>query len=250
MIIIKKHNAFQLKMLLALLMVLDHLQTIPELLSPNMIMIFHILTRCVGVFFAYMAVEGFHYTRNRIKYNGRLFFWAGVVFIGNTILNQLFKGSGISLSHNIFFTLALGILMLNLLAFNTKNGWLNILIKGVLTIVVLFVGISFAEGGAVILPFILITYLFRDKNVLRNVLYVSLSAILLFMSYVPYETLEMTISMMGYNSDWLFITVFPLLHLYNGERGPKTKFSKYFFYVFYPAHLWILGIIGYLTTIN
>ena len=45
---------------------------------------------------------------------------------------------------------------------------------------------------------------------------------------------------------WRFINT---MEDHHGERGPKTKFSKYFFYVFYPAHLWILALIGYITTI-
>ena len=53
--------------------------------------------------------------------------------------------------------------------------------------------------------------------------------------------------MMFYNSDWLFITVLPFISLYNGERGPATKWSKYFFYIFYPAHLWLITCIAYLV---
>lgn len=58
-------------------------------------------------------------------------------------------------------------------------------------------------------------------------------------------TMEQTIRLMMYNSDWLLFTVLPFLSLYNGERGPNTPFSKYLFYVFYPAHLWIIALIGY-----
>ncbi|MEA4876090.1 TraX family protein [Anaerorhabdus sp.] len=36
----------------------------------------------------------------------------------------------------------------------------------------------------------------------------------------------------------------PFIYLYNGERGPNTKFSKYIFYIFYPVHIWILYIIA------
>jgi hypothetical protein len=35
----------------------------------------------------------------------------------------------------------------------------------------------------------------------------------------------------------------PILKKYNGERG-KWKGMKWFFYVYYPLHLTILGIIG------
>ncbi|MBQ4448013.1 MAG: MBL fold metallo-hydrolase [Clostridia bacterium] len=34
----------------------------------------------------------------------------------------------------------------------------------------------------------------------------------------------------------------PILRLYNGERG-RLKGMKWFFYIYYPAHLFIIGII-------
>ena len=36
--------------------------------------------------------------------------------------------------------------------------------------------------------------------------------------------------------------IYPLLKLYNGERG-KAKWMKWFFYLYYPVHLIIIGII-------
>lgn len=38
------------------------------------------------------------------------------------------------------------------------------------------------------------------------------------------------------------LMVYPILKLYNGERG-KAKWMKWFFYIYYPLHLVIIGII-------
>ena len=38
------------------------------------------------------------------------------------------------------------------------------------------------------------------------------------------------------------ILVYPLLKNYNGERG-KVKWLKWFFYLYYPLHLIIIGIL-------
>ena len=38
------------------------------------------------------------------------------------------------------------------------------------------------------------------------------------------------------------LLVYPVLKLYNGERG-KAKWMKLFFYLFYPLHLITIGII-------
>ena len=117
----KHFNAFQLKFFMAMLMVLDHLDHIPGFLPPWWMEIFHVITRCVAPFFAYMAIEGFIHTRNRLKYNGRLFLWAGIMFAGNFGLNHLLNEDSLTIYNNIFFTLAMGILALNIWCYKVKK---------------------------------------------------------------------------------------------------------------------------------
>ena len=78
--------------------------------------------------------------------------------------------------------------------------------------------------------------------------YAILSILLFIMSFQQMDTLEMTINMLMFNSDFLLILVVPFILLYNGERGPSNKFNKYLFYVFYPLHLWLLAIIEYVIS--
>ena len=38
----------------------------------------------------------------------------------------------------------------------------------------------------------------------------------------------------------------PVIKLYNGERGKNAavnKFMKWFFYIYYPLHLFIIGLV-------
>ena len=108
----KKWNATQLKYLMAAVMVLDHIPHITGIVSPLWEGIFHALTRCVGVWFAYIAMEGFIYTRNLKNYLIRLWSWALIMFAGNSLLNTLFTSKGVIVTNNIFFTLAIGVTML------------------------------------------------------------------------------------------------------------------------------------------
>ncbi|MBQ4250382.1 MAG: conjugal transfer protein TraX, partial [Ruminococcus sp.] len=39
-----------------------------------------------------------------------------------------------------------------------------------------------------------------------------------------------------------FLTI-PILAQYNGERGKKIPGTKWLFYIYYPAHLFVVGII-------
>ena len=75
----------------------------------------------------------------------------------------------------------------------------------------------------------------------------ALGVLLFVMSFVPYPTLSETLTMLAINSEFMFPLVIPFLAMYDGTRGPKTAFSKYFFYVFYPLHLWIIGLIALLV---
>ena len=244
-------NAFQLKLFMAFLMVFDHIYKIPGLLPTSWDGIFHLLTRCVGAWFAFSAVEGFLHTRNRVAYNARLFIWATIMQLGNTILTMLFHSKGIHLENNIFLSLACGLLVLNLVFGFSKNRQAPRDEKRYLrlggAVLVGLAGVVLTEGGMIIIPFMLLSYIFRNQPALRTLSYMVLAFLLFCLSIEIYPTMGTTISMMLYNSDWAFITVLPFLHLYNGERGYNGKWGKYFFYIFYPAHLWIIALIAYLV---
>lgn len=241
----KACNAYQLKLAMAGLMVLDHLKIVLDFIPDQLSLIFHMITRCVAVLFAYMLVEGFLHTRNVKAYLLRLYGAAGLMATGNAFINSLYQSKGIYISNNIFLTLAVGLTMLICLKEFKNNSKTRQVIQVVLAGLCLIVGAAFTEGGTVVLPFILITYLGRESATKRTIAYGFLALVLLAMSYQPYERLEMTIQMMLFNADWLFILVLPILGLYNGQAGPRTTFSRYFFYIFYPLHLWILATIGY-----
>lgn len=242
---VKSYNAYQLKLAMAGLMVLDHMKIIPDFIPDQLSLIFHMITRCIAVFFAYMLVEGYLHTRNVKAYLLRLYGAAGLMATGNTLINRLYQSKGIYISNNIFLTLAVGLTMLICLKEFKNNCGTRQVIQVILASLCLIGGVLFTEGGAVVLPFILITYLGRKTPFKRNLAYILFAFLLLVSSYQPYESIGTTIQMMLYNADWLFILVLPILSLYNGQAGPRTAFSRYFFYIFYPLHLWLLATIAY-----
>ncbi len=154
------------------------------------------------------------------------------------------KSKEVSVYNNIFLTLALGFTIINLIEFSKKR-------EGSKKIMILLPAISliplclFTEGRIVLIPFILITYLFRGNMKKQMILYTILSALIFFTSYTQYSTINETIEMLMFNSDFLFILVVPFIFLYNGKRGINNKFSKYLFYIFYPLHLWLIAILQF-----
>ncbi len=240
----KKLNSFQLKIIALIVMLMDHLYFAFNTVFP---LWFHPLSRFVAPLFGYFLVEGLFHTSNRLKYNFRLFGWAIFMELGNFALNKILSPKGIIVSNNIFLTLALGLTIINLLEYSKDS---QIKLKWglrILAIVLIPLGLI-TEGGIALIPFILITYFFRGNMKKTIIGYAILFILLFIMSFQQMDTLEMTINMLMFNSDFLLILVVPFILLYNGERGPSNKFNKYLFYVFYPLHLWLLAIIEYVIS--
>lgn len=54
---------------------------------------------------------------------------------------------------------------------------------------------------------------------------------------------------LSFNPEFLVFTVLPFIYLYNGKKGgTSSAFEKYFFYGFYPIHIWFLFILGQFLT--
>lgn len=227
---LKQFNAWQLKLMMTFLMVFDHLHYIDGFISDDLASVFNIMTRCVAPVFAYLAVEGVVHTRNLKRYNIRLFVWAGITLLGNSLINLLlyYKGSTFILHDNIFFTLAMGVLCISIVKYADRNAgtvkWMYLLLAAVC-----FVAGFIAMWGVVLLPFMVTVYLFRKDNIKR---------------YISYAVIEGIAFL--FRSEYLYVLALPFIGMYNGERGPNSKFHKYFFYVFYPLHLWVIVLIKYI----
>lgn len=240
-------NGNQLKLIMMGLMLFDHL--IP-LLPPQFDTPIGMLTRCVAVFFAFMAVEGFHYTRSRKNYLLRLYSWAAIMFVGNTLINTLIiKNPMYEVHNNIFLTLAFGVTILTMIDFSKHVKKPILKIGAIISVILLIVAITFnliiVEGGLVVIPFMLLSYFFRDNAKKRDISYIIFAIPLLLLAIVglPEYSFEMIKESIEANPEFLFITVNPFIHLYNGKKGSDNPFFKYLFYIFYPAHLWIITLI-------
>lgn len=242
-------NRNQLKLIMMSLMLLDHLVPLLPLQFGDPI---HMITRCVAVFFAFMAVEGFHYTRNRKNYLLRLYVWAAIMFVGNTLINTLIIKDPMYYSYNnIFLTLAIGVSILTLIDFAKHKkkpvSKISLSVLAIILTVATVLGLIPAEGGIVVIPFMLLSYFFRDTPRKRDISYLVLAIPLVILPLLglpdySFNTIRM---MLEGNPDFLFILVIPFIHLYNGKKGSDNPGFKYLFYVFYPAHLWIITLVNW-----
>lgn len=243
-------NRVNFKLLLMLLMVLDHIQFF---ISPYLADSFHLITRVVAVGFGYLLVEGMHYTHSRKQYLFRLFGFSLLMSTGNFLLNTFFLQPAQQLSilgDNIFLTLALGATIITLwdnVAVQPKK---QMLLKiGAILLAILSV-FPFTEGSFLVIPFILLTQLTYGYPRRRDFCYILL-ALLLAIIEIPLAVVAgngnplMIFDSIAMNaSEPFFILIIPLLHYYNGNLSPLGQKFKYVFYIFYPAHLWLIHIIA------
>ena len=202
-------DSFQLKCIAIVSMALDHTGAV---LYPSQIWL-----RCLGriafPIFCFLIVEGFFHTRDVLRYMGRLGVFA---LISEIPYDLAFRGVPLEYAHqNVFFTLLIGIGMMVLLERNRE--WP---VKAVILLLAMWLAV-----------------LIRSDYNFRGVL-------LIFVFYIFHESRWLAVTAGGL---WNFLyqgviqkygvlSVLPLA-LYNGERGRKMK---YFFYIFYPAHLLLL----------
>lgn len=202
-------DSFQLKCIAIVSMALDHTGAV---LYPSQIWL-----RCLGriafPIFCFLIVEGFFHTHDVRRYMGRLGIFA---LISEIPYDLAFRGVPLECAHqNVFFTLLIGIGMMVLLERNRE--WP---VKAVILLLAMWLAV-----------------LIRSDYNFRGVL-------LIFVFYIFHESRWLAVTAGGL---WNFLyqgviqkygvlSVLPLA-LYNGERGRKMK---YFFYIFYPAHLLLL----------
>ena len=88
-------------------------------------------------------------------------------------------------------------------------------------------------------------HIFRDRPKARAIWYAAVWAVYLGISSVPslitdFKPIRLEVTLVhvfDFAAAYLLMTVF-----YNGKKGRYPKFSKWFFYIFYPAHI-VLAII-------
>ena len=165
--------------------------------------------------FCFLLIEGFLHTRNRRKYGQNLLLFA---LISEIPWNFVFSNTWHHPMQNVFFTLFLGYLGLCAL----EALWEKPVLQ--LSCIVGLFGFSYifhADYGWHGFLLIMIMYLFRTRRILQAL-----------------------VSTLWMNYEWKMCFSFISINMYNGKRGfIQGKAAKYFFYLFYPVHLLVLGVI-------
>lgn len=196
--------------------ILYHNQPITEGTSIYTIYIVYEIMRKIGriafPIFCFLLVEGFMHTSNRRNYAMRLLLFAFISEIPFDLAasNEFFS----PVSCNVFFTLFIGFLTIWVMEHFHKEyiAQIGIVLLGCLAAYLL--NTDYDYRGIVL---IVLLYIFRyDRSM---------------------QTIAGGISLYW---EWQAIFAFIPICMYDGTRG---KSIKYFFYIFYPAHLLILYLV-------
>lgn len=210
------------------------------------------LGRIAAPIFLFCIANGFQHARDRIKYGMRLLVFALLSQFPYSLFNQVLMGTEYSfwdIGLNIIFTQLFGLIALCLWKNSRKRHWLLGFVET--GAIILLAEMVPTEGGGRYVLYILIFYLTWNTAIWKRAL---LWLFLLPLSRYSW-TWEIVTSLMAGTLDdrWLHLYLLNVLgpylgvlltFAYNGEKGPDHPFYKYLWYLFYPVHLLLLGLVG------
>ncbi len=242
-------NSFQLKIIAIISMLIDHIGYVFYIQLGEFYPLFRLIGRLAFPIFAFMVVEAFVYTHSKANYAIRLAVFA---LISEPVFDKAFFGSWISNAEsNVFFTLLISFLMLCLVDralygdFGSRSipDWVRGLLAAAVVLAACIISnvmkVDYAVKGVLL---VLVFYCFRDD---RRAAMIGLCAVFLLVDrLIRLPAVWQGVSTWGmlfqYQMTDGAVLAFMPLSLYNGQKG---RGLKWFFYLFYPAHLILLFLL-------
>jgi hypothetical protein len=252
----------QVKYFAVALMFIDHLHQF----FFNDAVWMNLLGRPVMPIFLFMVGEGFYYSKNRARYMTRLLIGACAMGLLNIVISRAFPMENVVLINNAFGTMfatafylmcaeiiksgaeekklgksasGIALILLSLLIsaallwvmFSFKN-----LPQWILSAIVIIPNAFIVEGGVLMIALGVAFYVLRRRRLAQAIALIIFSAFTYIFG-----------SLSGQDNfiEWAVVfAVIPIL-MYNGKRGKGGAFDKWFFYIFYPAHIYIMYFISW-----
>lgn len=205
-------TGFQLKLLAMLAMTADHIGAV---FFPK-IPLLRWIGRLAMPVLCFFIGEGLRHTRSPRRYLLRL---TGFALLSELPFDLAFYG-GIEWGHqNVYFTLALGLLALWAIQSRGMEGWLLALTAA---LAAELLGCDYGMYGVLLILLLDRFHRARSEQLAAAAL--------------------LNLAFFGLQTQTLSLIALPLLWLYNGKRG---RDDRRLFYLYYPAHLCVLGILRF-----
>lgn len=244
-------NGNALKLIAAFCMLIDH---IGFQFSPPGVVIYRIIGRIAFPIFAFMMAEGCRYTKNKKLHFALIFSLATACQIVDYIAEKsLYMGVLVTFSISILliyvFDYMKSCIFNNSVKVFEKIASILLCLSSVFVAVMLtkVFEIDYGIFGILTPVFVSLTYLhntpFADSKIAK-VIDNNITRVFALAFGLLLITLSPKLIYDGITADYFMFVPCLLLLLYNGKKGKYNL--KYFFYIFYPAHLAILGGISLL----
>lgn len=237
-------NSNQLKVIAIIAMTIDHVTSVIYSGYPASwpgwpqeswwILLLHIIGRLTAPMMWFFIAEGYYYTKNVKRYAARMFIFA---FVSHFAYNFAFGipfipfSTGVYINQtSVLWSLAWAIVTLYIYEEVNIKQWQKHIILTAVCIITFC-----ADWSCLAVLSILSIYRYRG-NLKKQV-----TEMLKFVSYYAIGYFFWADKLMGAIQLMVIIVVLFVM-LYNGERG-KWKGMKWFFYIYYPAHLVLCGFL-------
>ncbi|MCK5757900.1 MAG: hypothetical protein KAH14_02320 [Clostridiales bacterium] len=224
----KYFDSFQLKLIAACAMLIDHTA---HIFFPT-----DIYLRCIGrlafPIFAFMVAIGYSKTRNVKKYIIRMFIFALIAQIPYVYMLGDFK----NIPFNVIFTLLFG--LISIYVIDKGKPLFAITIPIVLALIAEFGGFDHSAFGVFM---VIALYYTKDSKILRNI-----TASIMILLFTATYLLTMGLNSFVWIIILFYLFAIPIINLYNEKKGISNTFTRWFFYVFYPGHILILVLLKYI----
>ena len=241
-------NSNTIKLIAILAMTIDHIAwaVYPGYPLEIVPLLMHLIGRITCPVMCYFIAEGFHYTRDINKYTARLFgfsvishfcyIFASTEFVDWRSFIPFYYGNLLNQT-SVMWSLAWGLVMLRVVN-SKKTG--N---AGKILFIVLICIISFPSDWSCVAALCVLAF-GTNRGVWKNqmfwlIFYVAIYAIVYFFAIDKvYGLLQMGV-----------VLAIPVIRQYNGQRGKNpavNRVVKWLFYIYYPLHLFVIGLLLHL----
>lgn len=246
----RKFNGFSantLKYYAIIAMVIDHIAW--NFVDTNSVLgqIMHIIGRTTAPIMCYFIAEGYYYTKNIKKYVMRMLIFALISWIPFLFMESVINVSGGRLiivwqaviMQSVIYTFLISLLMLIVV----HSEYIAAAPK-IILIVMLFIASTIGDWLFIAPIWVLIFDRFRGNFKKQAVIFTAASVILITAVF-SVNSKNITDFLFQYA---VILALIPL-SMYNGTRGGNienktiSEINKWIFYIFYPLHMLIIGIV-------
>ena len=232
-------TATQLKILAIIAMTVDHTAYLFADEHSLLYYFMRMFGRLTAPIMVFLLTEGYRHTHNRKKYLKRLFMFAGIAqpiyFL--FVYGRMPESAAEFLMHwNVLFTLALGLIVMMLFDSEKIHTAPSLILLGVLISLA-----HFGDWSYLIPAWTIIFFCYYERDRRKMVILFVLASITL--QTVVYAKQFDSFALFSFQYGTLFALI--PISMYNGQRGivRHKNLNRWFFYVYYPAHMIVLLMI-------